>query len=171
LQEMLRLQSWKRRSGYTRQILSIGFEISIPRIRVSQSEISRVVETVSKKGGVKAGYNVWRRWTGCGGGMQAGRIVAVKNASNYDNNSVQNQRVMRPQRGPEHRKGSRHLKRIIFRSTSRNNLSRLRMGRKNQFFYVILLTLIDCWRLCLIVPQPSKESALAEQMCLMLAYN
>jgi hypothetical protein len=34
--------------------------------------------------------------------MQAGRIVAVKNASNYDNNSDQNQRVMRPQRGPEH---------------------------------------------------------------------
>ena len=33
--------------------------------------------------------------------MQAGRIVAVKNASNYDNNSDQNQRVMRPQRGPE----------------------------------------------------------------------
>ena len=33
--------------------------------------------------------------------MQAGRIDAVKNASNYDNNSVQNQRVMRPQRGPE----------------------------------------------------------------------
>jgi hypothetical protein len=98
---MLRHQSWKRRSGYTRQILSIGFEISIPRIRVSQSEIRRVVETVSKKGGVKAGYNVWRRWTGCGGGMLAGRIDAVKNASNYDNNSVQNQRVMRPQRGPE----------------------------------------------------------------------
>jgi hypothetical protein len=34
--------------------------------------------------------------------MLAGRIDAVKNASNYDNNSVQNQRVMRPQRGPEH---------------------------------------------------------------------
>jgi len=34
--------------------------------------------------------------------MQAGRIDAVKNASNYDNNSDQNQRVMRPQRGPEH---------------------------------------------------------------------
>ena len=34
--------------------------------------------------------------------MLAGRIVAVKNASNYDNNSDQNQRVMRPQRGPEH---------------------------------------------------------------------
>jgi len=33
--------------------------------------------------------------------MQAGRIDAVKNASNYDNNSDQNQRVMRPQRGPE----------------------------------------------------------------------
>jgi hypothetical protein len=33
--------------------------------------------------------------------MLAGRIDAVKNASNYDNNSVQNQRVMRPQRGPE----------------------------------------------------------------------
>ena len=35
--------------------------------------------------------------------MQAGRIDAVKNASNYDNNSDQNQRVMRPQRGPEQR--------------------------------------------------------------------
>jgi hypothetical protein len=34
--------------------------------------------------------------------MLAGRIDAVKNASNYDNNSDQNQRVMRPQRGPEH---------------------------------------------------------------------
>ena len=33
--------------------------------------------------------------------MLAGRIDAVKNASNYDNNSDQNQRVMRPQRGPE----------------------------------------------------------------------